>query len=678
MELMAIPSFQDVTAQTERLKAALAYRDSAALMRCYCELAARNPLLEGRTAATEPVRKAFLENIEAWDDAVQDWILAPGGDAGLLTTLTLAERGEFRFRHLQLMAVWLSAVGSQRRVVEVLLPQLEDATVVEQAAALGRFCCRATADTPARYEAVFHKLHASLRPFWTFWGLGPYLISPMFNMSEQLADNRLSFCQEFSRVHAAEGPGLNADPLFFFGVYRTVYLNEDLRSFLESFARGVLVRPMGKWLGASVRKLENQERSKPRPKYNKKCKEKRGAQRDTKRSESKTPKGVGVLLSCFGRNHSVRRCTEPLLYGQIERGVIGIYPVGDVQAAQTALGKPWDGVGVRWLAGPAESEMAALTVLAAQVKRKNLDFLFYPEVGLSNTSRWLSTQRLARVQATTYGHPSTTGAAAMDYFVGGAAVEDGQRQYSERLILLPGLGVASTEPPLVHTRRTRSVDEDRCRFVSLSSYDKIHGGLLSAWNAILEGAEPGSCLDLYSGRAKEESRQLTKLCRSVMSRGVAFQVQPALARQALLAELAEADVALDSYPFSGFNSLVDALSMSLPVVTFECPGAAGRFGSAVIRALGLQEHLVASTRTEYIELARRLARDPILRRDLRAQLSRDRVLAALCDPNASAHFDAAVQWMREQGPNNPGPPVFIEAGEPARILEPGDLGLILR
>ncbi len=673
-KLMASPTIREISAQTGRLRAAQAGQDSAALARCYAELAARNPLLEGRTAATEPARLAFRENIEAWDDALQDWILAPGADDRLLESLTVAGRGEFRFRHLQLMAVWLSAVGSDREPESGLLEKLEEANPAEQAVLLARFCCRATANTPAHYEAVHKLLHGSLRPFWAFWGLGPYLIAPLFNVSEHIADQRLDLCREFGRVHGHESPGLKPDPLFFLGVYRTVYLNEDLRSFLESFSRGVLARPMEKLLSAGVRTLGKKVGNKPGPKKNKKGKKSKG----TGSSKPKAPKGVGVLLTCYGLNQPVRRCTEPLLLGQVQQGLTGIYPDGDVAAAEAALGAPWNGENVRLIAGHAERDQTALTDLAARVKLKYLDFLFYPEVGLSNTSRWLSSQRLARVQATTYGHPSTTGAAAMDYFVGGAVVEDGERQYSERLILLPGLGVASTEPPAVEVRRARPVDDPACRFVSLSSYDKIHGRLLTDWDGILDGGGSGSRLDMYCGMSKEESRQLTELGRANMRHGSCFLVQPILARKALLAELAEADVALDSYPFSGFNSLVDALSMSLPVVTLDRPGAAGRFGSAVIRALGLQEHLVASDRTQYVELARRLASDPILRRDLRDQLSRERVLAALCDPNASAHFDAAVQWMREQGPNNPGPPVYIEAGEPVRVLEPGDPRLALR
>ncbi|MDF1839038.1 MAG: hypothetical protein P1V35_14310, partial [Planctomycetota bacterium] len=109
---MGVPTIHQIKAETNRLRGALGSRDANALLRCYSELAARNPLLEGRTSSTKPARRAFLDNIEAWDEVLQEWILVPGGDPDLLKELTVAEGGEFRFRHLLLMPVWLSAVGS--------------------------------------------------------------------------------------------------------------------------------------------------------------------------------------------------------------------------------------------------------------------------------------------------------------------------------------------------------------------------------------------------------------------------------------------------------------------------------------------------------------------------------------------------------------------------------------
>ena len=53
---------------------------------------------------------------------------------------------------------------------------------------------------------------------------------------------------------------------------------------------------------------------------------------------------------------------------------------------------------------------------------------------------------LARVQVTSYGHSVSTHGAEIDYFIAGEDVEDPNpgvvaSQYSERVVLIPGLGI---------------------------------------------------------------------------------------------------------------------------------------------------------------------------------------------------------------------------------------------
>ena len=136
----------------------------------------------------------------------------------------------------------------------------------------------------------------------------------------------------------------------------------------------------------------------------------------------------------------------------------------------------------------------------------------------------------------------------------------------------------------------------------------------------------------------------------------------------MLTELQEADCLLDSFPFSGFNSLVDALSLSLPVICLRSPGLSGGLGAAVMESLNCAEECVATSPEEYITKAVRLSRDPLLRLDLRQRLSLKRVLRVLSDPAIGAHFAAAVEWMRSEGPGSRGAPVLIEAGEAPRLL----------
>lgn len=79
------------------------------------------------------------------------------------------------------------------------------------------------------------------------------------------------------------------------------------------------------------------------------------------------------------------------------------------------------------------------------------------------------------------------------------------------------------------------------------------------------------------------------------------------------------DVVLDSVPFNGHNTTLDAVAMGAPVVTL--PGATmrDRFGHGLYKSIGLGE-LVAGSEAEYVGLAARLAGDPCFRESCRSRI----------------------------------------------------------
>jgi predicted O-linked N-acetylglucosamine transferase (SPINDLY family) len=80
-----------------------------------------------------------------------------------------------------------------------------------------------------------------------------------------------------------------------------------------------------------------------------------------------------------------------------------------------------------------------------------------------------------------------------------------------------------------------------------------------------------------------------------------------------------ADVFLDTIGFSGFNTAMQAVECSLPIVTREGRFMRGRFASGILRRMGLAE-LVTATEGEYVSLALRLAGDAEYRRQIRARM----------------------------------------------------------
>lgn len=72
---------------------------------------------------------------------------------------------------------------------------------------------------------------------------------------------------------------------------------------------------------------------------------------------------------------------------------------------------------------------------------RRLDLLFYSDIGMDPYSYSLAFHRLATVQCVTWGHPVTTGAPNIDYFLSSELLEpdDADGHYTEHLVRLRGL-----------------------------------------------------------------------------------------------------------------------------------------------------------------------------------------------------------------------------------------------
>jgi protein O-GlcNAc transferase len=91
---------------------------------------------------------------------------------------------------------------------------------------------------------------------------------------------------------------------------------------------------------------------------------------------------------------------------------------------------------------------------------------------------------------------------------------------------------------------------------------------------------------------------------------------------------------LDTLPFNGHSTVVEALWEALPVVTLPGTRMAGRVAASLLAAAGLEDLFVARTQSEYSDLAARLlsgrGRGQVLL-DARRRLARERAGSQLWD-----------------------------------------------
>ena len=90
------------------------------------------------------------------------------------------------------------------------------------------------------------------------------------------------------------------------------------------------------------------------------------------------------------------------------------------------------------------------------------------------------------------------------------------------------------------------------------------------------------------------------------------------------------DFTLDPMPFGGVNGTLESLDMGVPVVTLRGRKHSERSSYSILANLGVTQ-TVADSAAEYVEIAVRLATDPLFMREVRASIQAGLASSPLVD-----------------------------------------------
>ena len=213
----------------------------------------------------------------------------------------------------------------------------------------------------------------------------------------------------------------------------------------------------------------------------------------------------------------------------------------------------------------------------------------------------------APVQVTFIGYPGTTGLHSIDYrmtdpYFDPPGLDDAW--YSEKSYRLPhSLGCydpPSEEPPV---GPLPALTNGYVTFGTLNNFCKINHGVLEVWARVLH-AVPGSRLLLFAHEGEHRRRTADFLAQQgIASERVLFSGFRPFAEY--LALYHQIDLGLDTFPYNGHTTSLDALWMGVPVVTLVGQTVVGRAGLSQSSNLGLTE-LVTRTPDEFVQRARRI------------------------------------------------------------------------
>lgn len=238
----------------------------------------------------------------------------------------------------------------------------------------------------------------------------------------------------------------------------------------------------------------------------------------------------------------------------------------------------------------------------------------------------LFARRIAPVQVKWVGGLfNTTGEPNMDYLLSDrfetpTGCDDA---YTEKLVRLPYSYISYHPADIGDTEREPDPPgraQAPLRFASFNNIYKVNERIVSVWAAILRRV-PESTLMLKGNLLQHEETQ-ERIRRLFAAHDIAadrLELEGPSPYAALMRTYRRVDIALDTWPYTGGLTTLEALWMGVPVVTTPGPSFAGRHALSHLRNLGL-DSLVANDFDDYVSIAVSLAGNRALLRDLRILL----------------------------------------------------------
>lgn len=349
--------------------------------------------------------------------------------------------------------------------------------------------------------------------------------------------------------------------------------------------------------------------------------------------EPERPLRVGMVSGYF-RNHPVTRCLASVVAAidpaQIELVAYSTVRGGDAMTERLKSGfASWRDV----------SDLGDSDV-AGKIVEDGIDILV--DLNGHSTSQRLAVfaRKPAPIAVTWLGYFASTGLRSIDYVLGNDWVlpTDEENQWVEKPWRLPQSYLCFTPPSVDVPVGELPVQAHRhLTLGSFNNLNKLSERTVAVWAQILKSV-PSSRLLLRAGQLSEPDIAAATAERFA-ALGIGrdrLMLEGAVSNYtAHLRHYQRVDIALDSYPYTGGATTLEALWMGVPVITLKGDRYVAHMGESILNNLGSPDW-VAATEDDYVGIAVALASDTEQlarsRRELRARME----ASSLCDPTRLA------------------------------------------
>jgi predicted O-linked N-acetylglucosamine transferase (SPINDLY family) len=285
--------------------------------------------------------------------------------------------------------------------------------------------------------------------------------------------------------------------------------------------------------------------------------------------------------------------------------------------------------------------------LSDLVRSHRIDILVDLALHLAGNRMPVFARKPAPIQVSAFEVIATTGLDTIDYrltdpYLDPPGQTDGD--YTEQSIRLPHCfwcyRPPREAPPVAPLPASKN---GFITFGAFNSFLKFNRPTLALWARVLHAVPTARMIVHSASPAHREFTQNAFEAANVDSGRIDFT--PTVSRGEYLRRHHHVDIGLDTQPYAGATTTMDALWMGVPVITLAGCTAVGRAGVSILTNLGLPD-LVAHTPDQYVEIAARRAVDLAGVRKLRAGLRQQMLASPLMDgPRYARDVEAALRTM---------------------------------
>lgn len=249
--------------------------------------------------------------------------------------------------------------------------------------------------------------------------------------------------------------------------------------------------------------------------------------------------------------------------------------------------------------------------LAERIRNENIDILIDLSGHTANNRLLTFARKPAPVQASWVGYMGTTGMLCMDYYLADRFLlprAQFEGQLTEKIIYLPAVASylpGKNTPPISTLPALRN---GYFSFGSFNRVSKLNRDVINLWARLLRALPLARMVIGNISAASAADMVIDWFAREGISSN-RLSLHQTCDRNSYLGLYHGVDICLDSFPFTGFTTTIDAMWMGVPTLTRAGCTPPGRQSAAALSHVGLEE-FIAADEIDFVEKGLRVTADP--------------------------------------------------------------------